>query len=104
MVVSVASWSVHPDFWECRPEVDYKIAYARARWLVSLLASLFGSEGSPESLRLAVELYGASFAVLQDGTAVAWIGPDPDDAQVWAELAPDEVLPLGSDAGLSTAA
>lgn len=102
--MSVDAWSVHPDFWECRPEVDYRVAYGRARWLASVLASVFAAEGSPEDLRLALELYGPSFAVLEDGTAIAWIGSDPDDAQVWAELGPDEVLPLRSDGGVTAAA
>ncbi|WP_194924195.1 hypothetical protein [Catenulispora pinisilvae] len=94
MVVVVDSWSVHPDFWECRPEVDYKRAYARARWLGSVLESLAGLPAAPEGLRLAVELYGPVWTVLDDGTAIAWIGADPDDAELWAELGPDEYVPL----------
>lgn len=90
----VDSWSVHPDFWECRPEVDYKLAYARAQWLASVLVSLAKFPTAPEGLRLAVELYGPAWTVLDDGTAIAWIGADPDDAELWAELGPDEPLPL----------
>jgi len=88
------SWSVHPDFWVCRPEVDYKVAYARARRLASMLAALAGSAVASEGLRLAVQLYGPSWAVLADGTAIAWIGSEPDDAELWALLGPDEPLPL----------
>lgn len=90
----VDSWSVHPDFWECRPEVNYKAADARARWLASVLEGLAKHPAAPEGLRLAVELYGSVWAVLDDGTAIAWIGADPDDAELWAELGPDEPLPL----------
>lgn len=87
-------WSVHPDFWVCRPGVNYVVAYARARWLASLLVKLAGLAAASEDLRLAVELYGPAWAVCADGTAIAWIGPDPDDAQLWAQLGPDEPVPL----------
>lgn len=87
MVVDV--WDVHPDFWECREGVDYPWLYTRARWLANVLESLAGSEFAPEGLRLSVELYGAGYTVRADGTAIAWIGPDPDDAEMWAEVAPD---------------
>lgn len=93
----VDSWSVHPDFWECRPEVDYKVAYTRARWLGSVLVELARFPGAPEGLRLAVELYGPVWTVLDDGTAIAWIGADPDDAELWAELGPDEPVPSDLD-------
>ena len=102
-MVVVDVWSVHPDFWGCRPEVNYKIAYARARWLASVLEDLANVPGAPESLRLAVELYGVDWTARADGTAIAWIGPDPDDAEVWAELGPDELLPLGRGAALAAA-
>jgi len=93
--VVVDSWSVHPDFWMCRPDVDYKVAYARARWLGSVLESLARLPAAPEGVRLAVELYGPVWTVRDDGTAIAWIGADPDDAELWAELGPDEPVPLG---------
>ena len=94
MIVSVDSWSLHPDFWECRPGVNYVVAYRRARRLASVLAQLAVSEAAPTSLLLAVELYGAAWAVCADGTAIAWIGPGPDDAELWAQLGPDEPVPL----------
>jgi hypothetical protein len=97
LIVVIDSWAVHPDFWECRPEVNYKAAYARARWLASVLEGLAKLPAAPEGLRLAVELYGPVWTVLDDGTAVAWIGADPDDAVLWAELGPDECLPLVCD-------
>jgi hypothetical protein len=97
LIVVVDSWSVHPDFWECRPEVNYRAAYARARWLASVLENLAKLPAAPEGLRLAVELYGPVWAVLDDGTAIAWIGADPDDAELWAELGPDERVPLRAD-------
>ena len=87
MVVDV--WDVHPDFWECEKGVDYASLYARARWLADVLESLAGSELAPQGLRLAVELYGAGYTVRTDGTAIAWIGPDPDDAEMWAEVGAD---------------
>ncbi|MEY9911938.1 hypothetical protein ABIA35_008195 [Catenulispora sp. MAP12-49] len=88
-------WSVHPDFWVCRPGVNYVVAYARARWLASLLLGLAGLEVASEDLRLAAALYGPGWAVRADGTAVAWIGPGPDEAELWAELGADEPLPVG---------
>lgn len=88
-------WSVHPDFWVCRPGVNYVVADARARWLASLLVTLAALDVASEDLRLAVKLYGPAWAVCADGTAIAWIGPDPDDAELWAQLGPDEPVPLG---------
>ena len=103
MVVVVDSWSVHPDFFECRPEVDYRRAYARARWLGSVLEDLARHPAASEGVRLAAELYGPVWTVRDDGTAIAWIGADPDDAELWAELGPDEPVLLGVD-GLRAAA
>lgn len=97
LIVVVDSWMVHPGFWVCRPEVNYKTAYARARWLASVLEDLAKLPAASEGLRLALELYGPVWTVLDDGTAIAWIGPDPDDAVIWAELGPDEAVPLGAD-------
>lgn len=93
-MVVVDAWSVHPDFWACRPGVNYVVADARARWLASLLVTLAGLEAASEGLRLAAELYGPAWAVCADGTAIAWIGPDPDEAELWAQLDPDEPVPL----------
>jgi hypothetical protein len=102
-VVVDESWSVHPDFWGCMPGVDYKRAYARAEWLASLLKGLASAKGAPESLRLAVGLYGVDCTARADGTAIAWVGPDPDDAELWAELSPGERLRLSLDVGLAAA-
>jgi hypothetical protein len=87
--VVVDVWDVHPDFWAHRKGVDYARLYSRARWLADVLGTLASSELAPEGLRLAVELYGAGYAVLADGTAIAWVGADPDDAELWAEVAAD---------------
>jgi hypothetical protein len=95
LVVFADDWSVHPDFWVCRPGVNYVAAYARARWLASLLVKIANLETASEGLRVAVELYGPAWAVRADGTAIAWIGPGPDDAELWAQLGPDEPVPLG---------
>jgi hypothetical protein len=83
-------WWVHPDFWERRVGVNYVRARRRAEWLASALLEIANSEAAPERVRLAVELYGVSLAVRADGTAAAWIGPDPDDAEMWGEIGPDE--------------
>jgi hypothetical protein len=101
--VVVDSWSVYRDFWEARSEANYEVAYARARWLAGLLANLTEIESAPEDLRLAVELYGVGYAVYTDGMAIAWIGADPDDAEVWAELGPDGSVSMEFD-GLPAAA
>ena len=95
-------WSVHPDFWVCMPGVNYVAAYARGRWLASLLVKLAGLEVASESWRLAAELYGPAWAVGADGTVIAWIGPEPDEAELWAQLGPDEPVPFGLG-GLSAA-
>ena len=88
-------WWVHPDFWERREGVNYVRARRRAEWLAGALRDVAGSESAPERVRLAVELYGVSLAVRADGTAAAWIGPDPDDAEMWGEIGPDEPVRLG---------
>ncbi|MBS2548170.1 hypothetical protein KGQ19_14980 [Catenulispora sp. NL8] len=90
-------WWVHPDFWEYRVGLNYVRAHRRAEWLADALLEVAGSEAAPEHLRLAVELYGVSLAVRVDGTAVAWIGPDPADAELWGELGPDEPMSLSLD-------
>ena len=88
-------WWVHPDFWERRVGVNYVRARRRAEWLAEVLLEIGGAESAPHRLRLAVDLYGVSLAVRADGTAAAWIGPDPDDAELWGEIGPDEPVPLG---------
>lgn len=96
-------WWVHPDFWERREEVNYVRARRRAEWLARALLDVADSEAAPKRVRLAVELYGVCLAVRADGTAAAWIGPDPDDAEMWAEAPADD--PVASDAeGLVKAA
>ncbi|MEY9857625.1 hypothetical protein ABH935_003233 [Catenulispora sp. GAS73] len=90
-------WWVHPDFWERRKGVNYVRARRRAEWLAGVLLEIGGAESAPDELRYAVELYGVSLAVRVDGTAAAWIGPDPDDADLWGEIGPDELLPVGVD-------
>ncbi len=90
-------WWVHPDFWEHRVGLNYVRARRRAEWLARVLLEIGGCELAPDHLRLAVDLYGASLAVRADGTAVAWIGPDPDDAELWGELGPDEPMSLCLD-------
>ena len=87
-------WSVHPDFWVCGPGVNYVVAYARARWLAELLVRLVGLDVASEDLRLALELYGPVWRVCADGTVIAWIGADPDEAELWALLGPGEPVPL----------
>src|SRR5439155_11614615 len=79
-------WWVHPDFWERRAGVNYVRARRRAEWLAKALLEVADSESASERLRLALELYGVSLAVRADGAAAAWIGPDPDDAEIWAEV------------------
>ena len=88
-------WWVHPDFWERREGVNYVRARRRAEWLARVLLEIGGAESAPDRLRLAVDLYGVSLAVRADGTAAAWIGPDPDDAEMWGEIGPDEPVRLG---------
>ena len=89
-------WWLHPDFRERREGMNYLRARRRAEWLAGVLLEIGGAESAPDELRLGVELYGVSLAVRADGTAIAWIGPDPDDADLWGEIGPDELLPVAA--------
>ena len=85
---------VHPDWWECRASIDYVRSWLCARQMAAFLVGLVESSGSGSALaglRDAVELYGVGTGVLADGTAIAWIGENPDDAPILAEVRPDEM-------------
>lgn len=97
-------WGVHPDFWQRQEGVKYVRARQRAEWLARVLVDIADSELAPEALRLAVGLYPPGVAVRVDGTAIAWIGSEPDDADLWAELPPDVPVPMDASDGAAVAA
>jgi hypothetical protein len=85
---------VHPDWWECRTEVDYVRSWLCARQMAAFLIGLVesGDSGSASvGLRDAVELYGVGMRVLADGTAIAWIGENAEEALILAEMTRDEM-------------
>lgn len=82
--------TVHPDWWQIRTGVNYVQGWRCALHLVALLRELAATESLPASLRQMIELYGIGADVLADGTAIAWIGENPDDAALTLEMSPEE--------------